>query len=75
MLCGVGIAAFGTDFFMLMLCFKHALVAVFGLWRMRRSEPVPLHMQPCYGAIAPRGTPLATGIASHMSREPAGGDA
>ncbi|MFT5175367.1 MAG: hypothetical protein ACI8W7_003557 [Gammaproteobacteria bacterium] len=71
MLCGVGIAAFGTDFFMLMLCFKHALVAVFGLWRMRRSEPVPLH----YGAIAPRGTPLATGIASHMSREPAGGDA
>ena len=40
-----------------------------GLWRMARSEPIPLDEQPSYAPMAPRGSPLAAGIASRTVRD------
>jgi MFS family permease len=68
MLSAWGISTLGSDSFMLFLFVNHAAMTVFGLWRMTRSEPVPLDEQPNYAPMAPRGTPLAAGIASRTVR-------
>ena len=73
-LCALGISAFGAEFFMLLLFFNHAAVTTFGLWRMTRSEAVPLEEQPNYAPMAPRGSPFAAGIASRTVREDSGDD-
>jgi hypothetical protein len=69
MLCALAMNAMGADAFMLILFLNHAAVTAFGLWRMTRSEPIPLDEQPSYAPMAPRGSPLAAGIASRTVRD------
>ena len=56
--------AAGPYSFMGFLGSIHTAITLFGLWRMMRSDPVPMADQQHYPAMAPRGTQLAVGIAS-----------
>lgn len=65
---------FNADGFMYFLCFNHAAITAFGLWRMTRRDPIPLSEQPHYAAMAPRGSPLAVGVASRTVFEKEDGE-
>lgn len=74
-LCAVVMSRFNADAFLYFLCFNHAAVTAFGLWRMTRSDSVPLDEQPHYAPMAPRGSPLAAGVASRTVLEEEDGEA
>ncbi len=55
--------------FLIFLALIHALVTVFGLYRMLQREAMPLEEQRYYGTMTPRASPFLTGIASRFRRK------
>ena len=63
---------FGPRGFLIFLAMVHGATTLFGLYRMSQRKARPLEDQRHYGVMAPRTSPILTGIASRFRRQNGG---